>query len=83
MSPKIPPLWGLTPPLHGESIDPVMGVSYNKNMCLMLDADLTLLLDAELIGFSGSCLSGNAKLTGFEFRLLEVRIYGFTHLLVY
>jgi len=64
-------------------IDPVMGVSYNKNMGLMLDADLTLLLDTELIGFLGSCLSGNAELTGFEFELLGVRIYGFTHLLVY
>ena len=44
-------------------INPVIGVSYNRNASLALDVDLALLLDAELAGFSGSRLSGNAELT--------------------
>ena len=44
MSPIIPPQRGLTPPLRGELIDPVMDVSYNKNAGLMLDADPVLLV---------------------------------------
>jgi len=34
---------GLTLILRGELIDPVMGISYNRNMGLALDADLALL----------------------------------------
>jgi len=45
-------------------IDPVMGVSYNRNAGLALDIDLTMLLYTELTGFSGSRLSWNAELTG-------------------
>ena len=33
---------GINSPLRGESIDPVMGVSYNRNAGLELDADLAL-----------------------------------------
>ena len=40
---------GINSPLHGELIDPVMGVSYNKNVGLALDADLTLfVVDADV-----------------------------------
>ena len=46
-----------------------MGVSYNRNVGLALDADLALLLDAELTGFSGSCLNENAELTGSRLKL--------------
>ena len=35
---------GINSSLHGESIDPVMGISYNRNMGLALDADLALLV---------------------------------------
>jgi len=35
---------GLTPPLCGELIDSVMGVCYNRNAGLALDADLALLI---------------------------------------
>ena len=35
---------GLTPPLRGELIDPIIGVSYNRNAGLALDVDLTLLV---------------------------------------
>jgi len=31
-------------PLHGESIDPVMWVSYSRNAGLTLDVDLALLI---------------------------------------
>jgi len=34
---------GINFPLRGESIDPVMGVSYNRNVGLALDADLALI----------------------------------------
>ena len=44
MSPKIAPQWGLNPRLYGELIDPVMGVSYNRNAGLALDVDLALLV---------------------------------------
>jgi len=45
-------------------IDPVIGISYNRNAGLTLDTDLALLLDAELTGFTGLRLCHTAELTG-------------------
>ena len=35
---------GINSPLRGKLIDPVMGVCYNRNAGLALDADLELLV---------------------------------------
>jgi len=35
---------GINSPLRGESIDPVIGVNYNRNVGLPLGADLALLV---------------------------------------
>ena len=62
MSPKIPPLWELTLTLHGELIDPVMGISYNKNVGLALDADLALLIvDTDVSVKMRKCLDQHLK----------------------
>jgi len=67
LSLKIPPLWGLTPLLHRELIDPVVRVNYNRNAGLVLDADLALLIvDAGISVRMQSCSDSHLKRdTGF------------------
>ena len=53
---------GINSPLRGESVGPVMGVSYNINASFVLDADLALLVvNADVSVRTRSCSDPHLK----------------------